>query len=142
MSRGAHSVTHDILGRGRRPLVGLLVAGIAVLGAAGAAWAFFTSTGVGTAHASVGTLAAPDPVGASVTGYTVTVSWTGVADPGPGTFGYYVTRTPSPPGSSAYVCGSSPTSVRSASTPIGRPSRGSSAWWSRTARPSCRPTAG
>ena len=55
--------------------------------------------------------AVPTNVSGTPTGSTVAVSWTGVTDPGPGTFGYYVTRTPYPSGSTVPACGSSPTSL-------------------------------
>ena len=120
MMRGAHTMGHGAHVTTRRSLVGVVLAALAILGIAGAAWAFFTSTGLGTAHASVGALDAPTNVGGSATGPTVAVSWAGVTDPGPGAFGYYVTRTPSPSGSSAYACGSSPTSPLAA-TPTSCP---------------------
>jgi hypothetical protein len=82
-----------------------------VLAIGGTAWAYFTSTGSGTGAADIGTLATPTHVAGSPTGSTVAVSWTGVTKPGIGTFGYYVTRTPSPSGTPANACGSSHTSL-------------------------------
>jgi hypothetical protein len=107
VSHGAHGTT-------RRSLVGLTVSVLVALGIAGAAWAFFTSAGSGTAQASVDALDAPTSVSGSPTGSTVAVSWAGVTDLGSGTFGYYVTRTPFPSGSPDYACSSSPTSLLSA----------------------------
>jgi hypothetical protein len=111
MRRGIHATRRGVHSTRRRSQVGLLIAALGVLGIAGAAWAFFTSTGSGIAHASVGALNAPTNVSGSPTGSTVALSWTGVTDPGSGTFGYYVTRTPYPSGSPGYACSSSPTSL-------------------------------
>jgi hypothetical protein len=83
----------------------------ATLAAAGIGWAYFTSASTGTATAVTGSLASPSDVTGSASGSNVAVSWTGVADPGPGTFGYYVTRTPYPSGTAVAVCGSSPLSL-------------------------------
>jgi hypothetical protein len=96
----------------RRRLVAVLAV-VGVLAVGGAAWAYFTSSGSGTGAANVGTLAAPTHVTGTPTGSTVAVSWTGVTDPGSGTFGYYVTRTPYPSGTTVNVCGSSPTALLS-----------------------------
>lgn len=93
----------------RRLLATLAAVGVLALG--GAAWAYFTSTGSGTGAGAVGSLAAPTDVSGTPSGSTVAVTWNGVANPGSGTFGYYVTRTPSPSGTAAPACGSSPTSL-------------------------------
>ena len=84
---------------------------VGALAIVGGAWAYFTSSGSGTGAASVGSLSAPTNVTGTQSGSTVAVSWTGVTDPGPGTFGYYVTRTPVPSGATVNVCSSSPTSL-------------------------------
>ena len=120
-----------LLGRtkGERSITGRLTTILAIVGVVavgGAAWAYFTSTGVGSGAASVGALAAPTNVNGNPSGSTVAVSWTGVTDPGTGVFGYYVTRTPYPSGTSTNVCGSptpllpaSPTSCSDSAVPNG-----------------------
>ena len=111
---------------GRRGRLVAVAVGVASLLCGVAAWAYFTSTGVGSGAASVGALAAPTNVNGNPNGSTVAVSWTGVTDPGTGTFGYYVTRTPYPSGMSTNVCGSptallpaSPTSCSDSAVPNG-----------------------
>ncbi|MGD0255193.1 MAG: hypothetical protein ABSB99_06540 [Acidimicrobiales bacterium] len=95
----------------RRKLLLIVASVIGTLGIGVAVWAYFTSTGSGTGAASIGSLSAPTGVTATASGTTVTVNWTGVTDPGSGTFGYYVTRTLSPSGSPINVCGSSPSAL-------------------------------
>jgi hypothetical protein len=81
-------------------------------------WALFSSSSTAqvTTTVSSGSLNAPTGVTAIATNTTVAVSWSGVTDPGSGTFGYFVTRTPYPSGTSSNVCSSSPTSLLSGST--------------------------
>ncbi len=92
-------------------------AAILVLGLAIGALAFFTSTGTGTGTglANVGGLAPPTGVTASVSGTSVSVSWTGATAPTGGAVdGYYVQRlagsTPTP------ACGSSASAPLSGAT--------------------------
>jgi len=99
--------------RRTRRLVPVLVV-VGVLSAAGLSWGFFTSAGSGTGLAHTGSLATPSGVVGNPSGASVAVSWTGVTDPGSGTFGYYVIRTPYPSGTPVDVCGSSPTSLLAA----------------------------
>jgi hypothetical protein len=94
----------------RRLLMGSL-AGLLVLGAATAVFAFYKTSGTGTASATTGSLAPPTGVSGSATLSTVTVSWTDTTNPGGGTFGYYITRTPYPTGVTVDVCNSSPTGL-------------------------------
>lgn len=95
----------------RRGRLAVVLACTVALAGGALAWGYFKSSGLGTASASVGTLGAPTSVRGTPSGSNVAVSWAGVTDPGPGTFGYYVSRTPVPSGSSTDVCGSSPTSL-------------------------------
>ncbi len=55
-----------------------------MLAAAGSAWAFFSSTGSGTAAASVGALGTPSGLTGTPGTGTVALSWTGVSAPGSG----------------------------------------------------------
>ena len=71
-----------------------------------AARAFDLSSASGRAHFPIGTLGAPASVTTSTDASSVDVRWTGVAPPGTGTVGYYVTRSELPGGSIADVCGS------------------------------------
>jgi YVTN family beta-propeller protein len=84
-----------------RRLAALLATGLLLALAAGAI-AFFTSTGTGTAAASVGTLNAPSNVTAQQSGSDVNVSWSAATlSSGGAVQGYRVTRS-----DSATVCGS------------------------------------
>ena len=94
----------------RYRVIAVLIA-LGALGIGAVAFAYFTATGSGTGAASIGSVASPTDVAGTPSGSTVSVSWTGATGPGTGTVGYYVTRTPSPSGTSANVCGSSPTSL-------------------------------
>ena len=98
--------------RTRRRIIAVLAV-VGVLAVGGAAFAYFTSTGSGTGAATVSSLGSPAPVTGSPSGSTVAVSWSAVTDPGSGNFGYYVTRTPYPSGTTVNVCGSSSTSLLS-----------------------------
>ncbi len=96
----------------RRSLAILAVVGILALG--GAAWAYFTAIGSGTGAAATGTINPPTNINAGPAGgTTVPLTWTGSATSGGAVApqGYYVTRTPYPSGTSAYGCGSSPSSL-------------------------------
>jgi hypothetical protein len=94
----------------------LALVGIVVLGSTAAVWAYFAANGGGAASAHVGTLGTPTHVTTSYTSgsSTVGVSWTGVASPGSGTFGYYVTRYAGTTPSAA--CGTSPAALTTSAT--------------------------
>ena len=93
-----------------------LAAIAAVVAVAGIAWAFWTTTGTGTASASTATLDAPTNAATAYTAGsgTVSVSWTGsTLSTGAAAQGYYVTRySGSTP---AAACGTSPTSLATGS---------------------------
>jgi hypothetical protein len=76
------------------------------------AWAYFTTTGTGTASGNVTMLAAPTISSATSGAGTVALSWTAVTPPGSGTVTYYVTRDGGAPGGNC-PSSSSPTSVTS-----------------------------
>jgi hypothetical protein len=102
----------------RRRLLKVWVLALATLGAAVAAWAYWTTAGTGSASASVGTLNAPTnaTVPSTATG-TVHVSWTR-STLGDGTTpasGYYVTRISNSDSSTSNACGTSPSSLTSSS---------------------------
>jgi hypothetical protein len=87
-----------------------LVAGLVVLLVAGlGAFAYFTSTGSGTAAASVGSLSAPTITSAAPGAGTVALTWTAITAPASGTVTYYVTRDGGAP------AGDCPTSTSTAS---------------------------
>lgn len=92
----------------------LLVLSLAVfLSLSTAAWAFFASTGSGSASAATGTLNAPSGVTASApqNSSTVTVGWTGARlGTGQSATGYYVLRIRNSDGEAFPACGTSPTS--------------------------------
>jgi hypothetical protein len=96
----------------KRRIVILVVAPLLALLGAGAAWAFWTATGSGTASASTGTINAPTAVAASTTAGsgTVNVSWTASAPSASGAIpsGYYVTRVRNSDSVAANACGTSP----------------------------------
>jgi hypothetical protein len=71
-----------------------ILAGIVVTLLGTAAWAYFTTIGAGAGSAVVGNLNPPTSVTvpATVTGTTVTVSWTAPTPPASGTVDYYVQR--------------------------------------------------
>ena len=97
----------------RRRLITILAV-VGALAVGGAAWAYFTTSGSGTGAAATGTLNPPTSVNAGpASGITVPVTWTASATGGGAVApqGYYVTRTPSPSGTSVDVCGSSPSSL-------------------------------
>jgi hypothetical protein len=81
------------------------------IGAVTAVWAYFSAAGAGTGSATTGTLAAPTGVGTTYTAFssTVQVNWTGITNPGGGTFGYYVLRFAGSTPSAA--CGTSPSAL-------------------------------
>ena len=91
-----------------------MVAATAALAASvgGSAWAYFLSTGTGTASARIGMLSAPGTpsVPATSTG-TVSVEWTASSTSGGAVTpqGYYVTRTSG--GTTSPACGSNPASL-------------------------------
>ena len=91
-------------GKALIPAAAILVLAIATVGA----FAYYTSSGTGSASASVGTLNPPTGVAGSPSGSTVTVSW---AAPSGGVTpqGYYVTRVNNSDSSTANACGTSPT---------------------------------
>src|SRR5205807_2116290 len=76
------------------------------------AWAYFTTTGVGTAAGSVTTLGAPTISAATPGAGAVSLAWTAVTPPGSGTVTYYVTRDGGVPGGNC-PSSSSPSSVTS-----------------------------
>ena len=78
--------------RFRRLRPRLLIVAAVVLGGAGAAYAFFTSTGAGTASASVGTLSQPTITAATAGAGTVSLSWSAVSAPASPNVVYDVTR--------------------------------------------------
>ncbi|MGV8909494.1 MAG: beta strand repeat-containing protein [Propionicimonas sp.] len=98
----------------RRLLLTFVLSPIVVVLGALAAWAFWTSTGTGTASASTGTLNASTAVTASNTAgtSTVAVSWTNsTSAAGISPTGYFVTRVTNAGGATANACGSSRTSA-------------------------------
>ena len=95
-----------------RRLVILIVGPLLALLGAGAAWAFWTAPGTGTASASTGTINAPTAAAASTTAGlgTVSVSWTAstVSSSGTSPSGYYVTKVRNSDSVTANACGTSP----------------------------------
>jgi hypothetical protein len=84
-----------------------VLAGVAVLLVAGlGAFAYFTSTGSGTASASVASLSAPTITSATPGAGTVALSWSPVTPPGSGTVTYYVTRDGGNAGGTCATAGS------------------------------------
>ena len=103
----------------KRRLAILVIGPLLALLGCTVAWAFWTTTGSGTASASTGTLNAPTAVTAtSTTGTgTVQVSWT-VSAPAAGGLvpsGYYVTRVRNSDGVASSACATSPTVVTASS---------------------------
>jgi hypothetical protein len=95
----------------------VIAAAIAILvGLGGIAWAYWTTTGSGTASASTATLNPPSDVTATATpgSGTVPVSWTAsaVSAGHVAPTGYYVTRASG--STSANACGTSPTALTTA----------------------------
>ena len=76
----------------RTRVAGAAVSAAVTLGIVSVAWAYFTTTGAGTASGSVTTLAASTISSATPGAGTVALSWTAVTPPGTGTVAYYVTR--------------------------------------------------
>jgi hypothetical protein len=105
------SVLRSTSGKVLVPLAVFLAVAIATVGA----FAYYTSSGTGSASASVGTLNPPTGVTASAAGSTVTVSWVAPSS-GVAPQGYYVQRylgsTPSP------ACGTSAISLTTPSSAI------------------------
>jgi IPT/TIG domain-containing protein len=103
--------------KGLVPIAAVLAVAIATVGA----FAYYTSSGTGTASASVGTLNPPTGVAVSPSGSTVTVSWAAPSG-GVAPQGYYVQRylgsTPSP------ACGTSPGTLTTPSSAITCPDTG------------------
>jgi len=99
---------------------GLIVTLVSAVVAASAvpsmAWAYTTSSGSGTGHAPVATLAAPTSVTGTATGSDVQITWTGTPSPtgATGAVDYFVTRSPVGGGTPVVVCGS-PTLVATTS---------------------------
>lgn len=107
-----------------RLIVALLGVIIASASFATMAWAYFTTTGSGSATGSTATLLPPTAVSATSSGGSVAVSWTGHPGPDGGSVtGYYVQRSTGTPGG---TCASSPASLLPASptscTDTGMPS--------------------
>ena len=88
----------------------LLLLAALVLGGVGAAFAFFASTGAGTASASVGSLSQPTITAAAAGAGTVSLSWNAVSAPASPGVVYYVTRA------GGTVGGNCPTSVTTATS--------------------------
>ena len=93
-----------------RCAVSLFVVAV-VLGIVSGAWAYFNSTGTGTAHVSVGTLSAPSISTATPGAGTVALTWTAVTPP-TGTVTYYVHRDGGTPAGNCPTV-ASPTGVTS-----------------------------
>ena len=114
MKRFGRSNDHTGITRRSRVVIG--VAAALSIGLGGAlAYAYLTNSATGTGAGAVGSLGSPSPVAGSPSGSTVAISWGGVTKPAPGTFGYYITRTPYPSGTAVNVCSSSPTLLLPAS---------------------------
>lgn len=98
--------THAVFGRGR--LVIVLVATVVFTTLAGAAFGYWGTFGSGVGSARTGTLNAPNGVNVSSTAGSgsVSVSWSSPSGT-PAAQGYYVKRTPSAGGASAFACGTS-----------------------------------
>ena len=98
----------------RQRLLKICLPALAALVAATGAWAHWTTSGTGSASASVGMLNAPTDVSVPATASgTVHVSWTG-STLGDGTTrasGYYVTRISNDDSSTSNACGTSPSSL-------------------------------
>lgn len=74
-------------------LLVIIATAVSTVAFAGAGWAYWATTGAGTASATVGTLAAPiitTPV--TATGSTVSLAWSAVPAPGTGSVRYFVLR--------------------------------------------------
>ncbi len=114
---GRHSAPRPTraLRRHRPFLVVLLTLGL--LAIATAAFAYWTAPGAGSGSARAGTLAAPTALTASAPSgsSTVSVSWTASAGT-PAPQGYYVVRTDTATSATAAACGSSPTSLKTATS--------------------------
>ncbi len=93
----------------RRSLARLLLLALVLVGA-GAALAYFVSTGAGTASASVGSLSAPSITAATPGAGTVSLTWSGVTAPPGAAVTYYVTRA------GGTVGGNCPSSAATATT--------------------------
>ena len=82
--------------RSRRCVLGATFAttlsGVLLVIITSTALAYWSAGGTGTGAGAVTGLAAPATVAGSVAGTTAHVTWTGVAPPGAGAFGYYVQR--------------------------------------------------
>lgn len=86
--------------RGRRPTFAL--AALVAFGFAGAAWAYLTTTGAGSASASIGSISAPSNVTATQTGADIAISWDAATlSSGAAVDGYRVTRS-----GGTTICGS------------------------------------
>ncbi|MGB2711420.1 MAG: hypothetical protein WBC33_07870 [Conexibacter sp.] len=81
-----------------------------VVGAA--AYAYYTASGSGQASASVGTLGAPTITNATAGAGSVSLTWSAVTPPGPGSVAYYVKRDGGAP-SAACPSAASPSGVTS-----------------------------
>jgi trimeric autotransporter adhesin len=91
-----------------RPLIAALL--VVLMGIAGSASGYFSSSGSGTSHANIGTLSAPSISSATPGAGTVTLNWGSVTAPGAGTVRYYVTRDGGP------AAGNCPSSTSPATT--------------------------
>ncbi len=109
-----------------RLVIALGAVPLALVVTASAAWGYFSSQGAGNGTVMVGSLTAPTGVSATPAAGTVAIAWTGVAPPGIAALGYYVTRSPVPPGVAVTVCGTpslplapSPTTCSDRPAPVG-----------------------
>jgi hypothetical protein len=89
----------------RRKKLLILLPLLLALGATGA-YAWFSSTGSGSATASTGTLTAPGKPAVPTSGGTVNLSWTEATVSGGGTVNYHVERRDEPGSTWTDVCGS------------------------------------
>jgi hypothetical protein len=87
-------------------------------------WAYFTTTGSGTASASVGTLTAPGQPTRTGTGGTVDLSWTAATVSGGGTISYHVERSTDPVTSWSDACGTTVSSGTTSTSCTDTPSAG------------------
>lgn len=106
----------------RRKFTGPLVAATLIIAISTSAFAFFSSTGMGSAAAPVSsltTLTLSSPIAAA--GGTVSLSWSGATAPGPEAVKFYVTRDGEEPGGNCATPGapSASTSCTDSGVPIG-----------------------
>ena len=100
----------------RRALL-VLLGTVAALWLGAHAWAFWTSSGIGTASATTSSLNAPTSVIATPSSSTVHLSWAGsTLSNGQAAQGYYATRIRSSDNQPSAACGTSPTSLLAATS--------------------------